>query len=81
MECRSGLNELQAALVVNSMLCAQWTNGEHDISNTDSGSPLVSDNHLTGLALWSTRKQSGQNPRFIRIDHFIDWIDQQIRSI
>lgn len=77
-QCRTLVNHHRDELLYNTIVCAQSV--ENEDSCTDSGSPLISDDHLIGLALWNTPQDQSQIFEFIRIAPFYSWIKQYINE-
>lgn len=75
-DCRERVGEDGARFVHDSVLCTFHRVGA-GLCRYDSGSPLVANQRLIGIASWFTHPcGSGYPDGFTRVSSFLDWISE-----
>lgn len=64
-------------VVTDEKLCLMATNNR-GICDGDSGSPAIWNGEVVGVAAWIVRPCGSHPSIYIRVEHHIDWIRQQL---
>lgn len=78
-ECRKLHNDKNAPINDFGTLCAYSGRLEYGICKGDSGSPLVVDEEVIGVASWSTKCARGVPDGFTRVSEYVSWIEKHIQ--